>query len=92
MSRGYYLLCNPKEGKPYLVGLYSRLLVNKAREINWMITGELEPEDFRYVQRVSMYEYKCRDTNEIFEIRDKGSYTQEAWEKFLYGWSDQLLG
>lgn len=87
MKGEYYLMCVGREGKrldnPYTIGLGPKELSSKQSSISWMKIGQGIRDDYRFCKRLDKTRFKCVDTNEIFEIKERGAFTVEAWERFL---------
>jgi hypothetical protein len=87
MKGNYYLMCvahgKEKLENPYNVNLYPMDLKDKKRSINWMKKGGGQYDDFRVCKRISKTDFECIDTKEIFTIKHRGAYTEEAFQNFL---------
>lgn len=87
MSIECYLLYVGTKGKRFevagLIGLQSKDIKQKNRTIDWMKIGQGEHDDYRFAKRISKTEFECVDTKEVFEIKERGNYTVEAWDRFI---------
>lgn len=74
--------------KPFIVGLFdTHPISRKESRIAWMKIGQGEFDDYRFVERIDTFKFKCEATGQIFETsHERTCYTQEAWDKFITSW------
>jgi hypothetical protein len=87
MLNNFYLLYVGTRGKRFaeagLIDLHPKQLVEKNRSIAWMKIGQGEHDDYRFAKRTGKHTFECVDTKEVFEIKERGNFTVEAWDRFL---------
>lgn len=83
----YYLMCvgcnDNFFDNPFTIGLSPMELKDKARKIQWMKIGDGARYDYRVCKRISKTQFQCIDTDQIFEQKERGAFTVEAFERFL---------
>lgn len=90
----YYYLLDSNEShkdkgwKPFLLGLDTRHISKKQGDIGWMVKGGGVRSDYHFVKRIGKYTFECEATKKVFEIKDRGTYTEKAWDEFINQWKD----